>query len=76
MSEVMRIRGSNQSADTKFATTLVDDAITVIKSGRVHAGVELLQRAILLLPDVGGENQESEARKRRYAAAKMLGVKI
>lgn len=53
-------RGINQSVGTKFATSLVDEAITVIQSGRVQNGVNLLRRAIMLLPDIGGENQQIE----------------
>lgn len=53
-------RGLNQSVGTKFATSLVDEAITVIQSGRVQHGVDMLRRAIMLLPDIGGKNQQIE----------------
>lgn len=52
-------RGSNQSVDTKFATILVDDAITFIETGRVQKGVDMLRRALDMLPDIGLERQEN-----------------
>lgn len=63
---VKNTRGNNQSADTKFATLLVDDAITFIETGRIHKGVELLIRALTLLPDFGLDRQ-IEAEKARQA---------
>lgn len=57
------IRGRNQSIDTKFATLLVDDAITFIESGRIQKGVELLQRALDSLPDIGLDRQTESVNK-------------
>lgn len=55
--EPKRLRGSNQSTDTKFATLLVDDAISFIESGRVQKGVDTLMRALSNLPDIGLDRQ-------------------
>ena len=53
-----QVRGNNQSTDTKFATLLVDDAISFIRSGRVQKGVDTLNRALSMLPDIGLDRQD------------------
>lgn len=63
-------RGSNQSVDTKFATILCCDAISMIESGRVHHGLELIKRAVSMLPEVGSPVQiqaEHEGKAKRSA---------
>lgn len=57
------IRGSNQSTDTKVATLLIDDAMTFIESGQVQKGVDLLNRALTYLPDVGLDRQTESVNK-------------
>lgn len=69
----MSKRGANQSADTKFATFLVCDALRLIESGRVGLAVEYLRNALSILPDVGDEDQgiacvESKKQSRGIAA--------
>jgi hypothetical protein len=59
-----RVHGNNQSVDTKYATVLVDDALTFIESGRIQKGVDLLRRVLTLLPDLGLERQEAYKNKR------------
>lgn len=51
-------RGNNQSTDTKFATLLVNDAIDFIRSGRAQNGVDTLNRALSMLPDIGLDRQD------------------
>ena len=60
-----RVHGNNQSVDTKFATVLVDDALTFIESGRIQKGVDLLQRVLTLLPDLGLERQATYSKRQR-----------
>lgn len=50
-------RGANQSTCTKYATVLLCDALSIIKSGRVSDGVSLIHRALSLLPDVDMDEQ-------------------
>lgn len=63
-------RGANQSVDTKFATVLACDAITLIESGRVNHGLDVLKRAVAMLSDIGKEVQiqaELETKSRKVA---------
>ena len=57
--ENARVRGHNQSTDTKLATLLIDDALTFIYSGRVERGTKLLERAMGLLPNLGLDRQNA-----------------
>lgn len=70
-----RPHGNNQSVDTKFATVLVDDAITFIESGRVEKGLELMRRVLTLLPDIGLDRQEEYFRKHAELRAHIRGFK-
>lgn len=69
----MATHGYNQSADTKFATVLVCDAVEQIKCGQVNKALLNLQHALILLPYLGREEQdiaevEQKKIKRGFAA--------
>ena len=51
----MARRGANQSVSTKFATTLICDALRLLESGQVGRAHDLLRHASILLPDVNDE---------------------
>lgn len=66
-------RGSNQSADTKFATLKLCDALRMIESGRVFVAVDLIKEAVSMLPDISDEKQissivEVKNKRRGFAA--------
>lgn len=67
------VHGNNQSVDTKFATVLVDDAITFIESGRIEKGLALMQRVLTLLPDMGLERQAEYFKKHAELRARVRG---
>lgn len=48
----MSKRGENQSTSTKYATTLLCNALRFLESGAVWKAHELIQNAVSILPDV------------------------
>lgn len=54
----MSKRGANQSVDTKYATTMICDALRFIESGRIEIAVDRIKDAVSMLPDVDDETQE------------------
>lgn len=54
----MSKRGANQSVSTKYATTLLCDALRFIESGRIVIAVDLIKNAVSMLPDVDDDAQE------------------
>lgn len=64
-------RGGNQSTDTKFATLLVCDALSLLQSGRTESARLLIVRALSMLPKISDKTQD-EAEK-EYKASKIGG---
>ena len=62
------MRGANQSTDTKYATSLVCDALALIESGRISSARTLVMEALSRLPEIGDPLQamaEAEVKKTR-----------
>ena len=57
----MKKHGYNQSADTKYATGLICNAIKLIESGRIYLAAPLLRRAVYMLPDIDDSHQSDAA---------------
>lgn len=58
-------RGYNQSADTKWGSCLVCQAIDLIESGQVSRALPLLYEAARYLPDIGHRANHSEGEEER-----------
>lgn len=58
------MRGENQSVDTKYATTLIGEALAEIRSGRIARAESILEHALVLLPKVCSREQEDAESKR------------
>lgn len=69
----MAKRGANQSVSTKYATTLLCDALRLLDIGKVGNAHELIKEAVSMLPDVNDSAQceacsESKKKNRGIAA--------
>lgn len=64
--EIMRLRGDNQSTDTKLGTTYVCEAREAMLQGRIGLAATLLDAALARLPDINTPVQ-MEAEVRHYA---------
>ena len=53
----MAKRGANQSVSTKYATTLLCDALRLLDIGKVGNAHELIKEAVSMLPDVNDNAQ-------------------
>jgi hypothetical protein len=60
-------RGANQSVETKYATTLICEALKEIRSGRIGRAVKILDHALVLLPKIGDQEQEAASARRTAA---------
>lgn len=58
-------RGSNQSTDTKYATSIVCDAVVLLESGRIESARKMLINALCLLPKIYDETQDKAEAERR-----------
>lgn len=69
----MAKRGANQSVSTRYATTLLCDALRLLDVGKVSNAHELIKEAVSMLPDVNDNAQddaccESKKKSRGIAA--------
>lgn len=63
------MRGENQSTDTKYATTLISEALAEIRSGRITRAESILEHALVLLPKVCSKEQDEAELRRRDGPA-------
>ena len=53
------MRGSNQSTQTKHATSIICDALCLLDCGQVAAAKYKITEALMLLPEVNREIQDN-----------------
>ena len=63
--EASAMRGANQSTDTKYATSIICDALVLIETGRIASAREAIIHALCLLPSINDPEQCKAERHRK-----------